>query len=279
MTTLAPPETDEAFGPEYGPTETEWWFKCPTYRWFRAKGWQPRGTLWTPNMLVGRALHAGIATYFISGQNAAMAATATEKVLSDGYETNDEWTLEALNRLTLRGLVASLNTTVKGWLETETFVGAEVTVGSGRIDLVTKGSEGLVVTDTKSTMQLKAEWVAPRLSESEVDWQLWDSAWRAWRYYEQAVAWRRRHLIVLSPQCKAFQHPSPVKYEGLVAWRKTALWAWQQMEKEEAGPVSEVPQRLSACIHPRFGKCEMYDACHVLFRNEKAMQGLYEKTT
>jgi len=191
---------------------------------------------------------------------------------------SDEWSLEGLFKLVERGFSVAVSTTLKNFLEQETVIGTEVPIGEGRLDLVTrsKTTKQIIITDHKNSIQMKAQYVNQKLAETDLDWQLWDYAWRASNYYGESVTWIRRHLTIMSPKAVSFQHPVKIDPANLEAWAQSASQHWDQMAKHDTMAFDKLPMNWHECIN-RYGKCPAYDACHVLLRDVSKMETLYER--
>lgn len=254
----------------YAPTTTEDWIRCPIYRQYKRK-WQPTLEGWQPNLLIGKAVHAGLAEWYLV-QVHSSAHKLAESTLVDGYVENDEWTLDGVKRITAKALDAAISDNI--W-DTETIVSVERDFGDGRADLITRVPEGLIVTDTKFTMHLKSEYLPRRLQEYDTSHQLWHYAWQAQETYQEKVAWVRVQLVVGSPKTYSKLFPIRVTEARMRFWLSGAEWAWQQMEAEERGDFPPLP-RFPSC-HGKFGRCVYYDACHVLDGDETLIANTYDR--
>jgi uncharacterized protein YxjI len=267
----------EPLGPFYepaGPTETNDWLRCPTY-WMLNKTWQQTGN-WKPHLALGAAI--GVGLNHLLQQTPDRAEIEALDVLGARFEPSDEWTLEALQGLTVKAIREAAKTTVKDMLETEKVLQCELTIGKGRIDLVSKRQNTLIVTDHKVSLQMKSEYILKNLREAETDWQLWDYAYRAREYYQTNDIIVRRHLGVLTPRTKWFTHEVVIKPEVLDRWVRGAQEIWNQIARarqtfEIEGPDS-LPMNLREC-NGRFGRCPFFDACHSCNLDPTAMSVLY----
>lgn len=268
---------------DYGPTETDDWLRCPTFRRFR-KEWEPRAEEWSPARLMGIAMGAALNHYLKTG---GVALPLTEKTptetgletIKQGFIEQDKFTLDGLNTLFERCFKKAVKTTVQEILDREVVIDTELSIGKGRIDLVTRSKDdnSIIITDHKAALQLKPEWIPARLVEVETDWQLRDYAWRASQYYGEPVEWIRRHLIVYSPTSKSFLQLFHLQPAALEQWERSARdWFWYRMKVEEIIAFDKLPQNLRECVG-RYGKCPAFAACHDLFRDEKAMESIYKR--
>ncbi len=266
-----------------GPSETTDWLRCPTY-WKLNKTWLPLGP-WKPHMALGAAI--GVGLNHLLQQKPDLAEIEALKLLEARFEENDQWTLDALQALTVKAIREAAKTTIRDILATETVLACELTIGRARLDLVSVRHAGplgdtsrqLVITDHKVSLQMKSEYVLRNLDEAEVDWQLWDYAYRAREYYQTNDIIVRRHLGVLTPRTKWYTNEFRIKPDVLNRWATGALKTWWEINRQKVEP-SELLMNLRECIG-RYGKCAFYDACHSCNLDPQKMSVFYtekEKT-
>ena len=89
------------------------WLICPTYGYL-SKHWEPIGE-WTPNRLLGIAVGKGLEILLSPGPVGALLSPedALLACLKDGYIEQDNWSLEALQALALKGYKAACKTVSK----------------------------------------------------------------------------------------------------------------------------------------------------------------------
>ncbi len=278
---------------DFGPTETINHLDCPTLRRFE-KEWQKK-EVWRPHMAIGAAMSEGLATYL---SNPCEEGLVTVLDAAKGYlegrvpAESEEWPFDSLWTLVKRGIEIAAETTLAEMLQTEKVVGSEVSIGSGRIDLVTTpraettfkpgGSitiehDYLIITDHKTSIQKAPRFIESDFKDIPLNWQLWDYAWRAQQYYGRPVRWIRIHQIILSPRTKCIMsEPSRIKSENLKAWAENAQKHWDDMLMDDDGEFIQLRQNWRHCLN-KYGKCPAYDACHTMLRDESAMETLYQK--
>ncbi len=174
----------------------------------------------------------GLATYLSNPceEGLVKALSAAKAVLTDRVPGNsEEWSLEGLQTLVQRGITTAAETTLAEMLQREKVVGTEVSIGSGRIDLVTCPSlklvdnNYLIITDHKTSIQKAPRYIESDFKDIPLNWQLWDYAWRAQSYYGRPVRWIRIHQVILSPRTKCIMsEPSRINPENLEAWARNA---------------------------------------------------------
>ena len=187
--------------PEYGPTQTGDWLNCPTLRQFN-RTWTQRGP-YTPHMDLGTAFSDALAIYLKAPGESGMASAleAARHTLESSFDDSSEWSLEGLFELLKKGMAEAASTTLKEMLKNEAVLDTEITIGRARLDLVTqdKVTGALIVTDHKSKLKQDPKYMEQFLDETLHDLQLKDYSVRAAQYYNEHVAERRRHVIVLTP--------------------------------------------------------------------------------
>jgi PD-(D/E)XK nuclease superfamily protein len=223
-------------------------------------------------MLLGKAIGKGLE--HLVGPQPESAVNQALDALRAGFEENDIWTLEALESITTQMIKLAAKTTYAEILQNEVVVGAEVDLGGGIIDLLTKQGDLWIITDHKTKLQMKADWVQKELIEAETDWQLFDYAWRVRNHYQTNNIAIRRHLGIVSPKSKWFLHQRRLNAETIERWADGANLVWEEIEAVKNG--RDPAMRLLECMG-RFGKCPMYEACHTYNQDPKMMEALYEQ--
>ena len=234
----------------------------------------------------------GLATYLSNPCEEGLreALASAEAVLTDRCPPDSaEWSLEGLRTLVSRGIASAAETTLAEMLKTEKVVGTEVSIGSGRIDLVTapRGlvppapnydvpkEDYLIITDHKTSIQKAPRYIESDFKDIPLNWQLWDYAWRAQSYYGRPVRWIRIHQIILSPRTKCIMsEPSRINPENLEAWASTAQLHWDDMAGDDKRQFKNLRQNYHYCLN-KYGPCRAYQACHSFLRDEKQMESVY----
>lgn len=263
-----------------GPTETQDWLRCPSY-WHLNRNWEQSGT-WKPHLALGAAIGVGL-NHLLQGTPDQAENQAVE-LLQARFVENDEWTVNALEALVHRAIQEAAKTTVKDILATEKVLACELTVGKGRLDLVTRREPYLVITDHKTSLQMKSDYVLRNLTEASTDWQLWDYAYRAREYYQQREnIIVRRHLGVLTPRTKWYVHEVNIRPEVLDRWVGGAQNTWAAInatrQGEDRGVIhgsDGLTMNLREC-HGRYGKCPFLDFCHSCAGDEKRAEMIYTR--
>jgi len=147
------PSTTSSSGPlvashSYPPTEVQRWLICPVFRDYSAR-WEPRLEEWTPNKLVGTAIHAGAASYLRSLMDGSVSP-GTDPIpnaiadglaaLRNGYVQQEQYGLDGLEKLVTKGTQALIKSVTEKLLPGAMVVGVEVVVK--RNTTVPKGVPG-----------------------------------------------------------------------------------------------------------------------------------------
>ena len=224
-------------------------------------------------MLLGKAIGKGL-EHLVGSQPESAVKEALD-VIATGFEANDVWTKEALESITSSMIKLADRTTYADILQNEVVVGAEVDIGGAVIDLLTKQGDLWIVTDHKTKLQLKPDYVQRELVDSETDWQLFDYAWRVMNHYQTENIAIRRHLGIVSPKSKWWLHQKRLNADVLKRWADGANLVWDHMAAVKERSF-EPTMRLLECVG-RFGKCPMYEACHTYNQDPNMMEALYER--
>ena len=269
------------------PSRTADFLRCPTYAVLNRK-WKAYAH-WTPYFAMGHAIHRAIEVLLETPNSTAEWASnvAVEKLRSE-YEEQDEWPLDALEALLKKGIAAMLKKDggLRYILDREIIIGTEVKLGNpnaapgdfddATADLITERGSDFIITDHKNSLKLESKYIQRNLAESEIDWQMWDYAWRAQQKYGRIVTHTRRHLVIFSPTAKSILHESRLNQDVLQAWHIGALREWEYIWSMIEEPIENVPMRLTSCT-TRYGRCPLYAACHTANRDPEKMSLLYKR--
>lgn len=262
----------ESHEPEhYRPTEVRQWLVCPTL-WRFEKRWTPRALPWSPAMVIGSAIHAGVAAHFraVRGEPVLGPVPTAAMVLEHGYVEQDTWTLESLNRLVDKGITLVLK---EVHLHPDAkIIAVEQTIAGRHPDLVTSLHDALEVWDWKTSVSLEARWVPDRLDEYMHSWQLLDYAYHCQEYYQRPVTQVSPVLVILGPRPMVKMQPIRVSNERLQQWKRSADVVWTLMASGQTW------MNLEACSNKGhfYGKtCPMFQGCHDLLGDETLFSGIY----
>jgi len=281
---MTPSANEKSFDIEFGPSETINHLHCPSLRRFE-KNWMVKG-VWKPHMLIGQAVSEVLAVYMKDPTESGLVRGLEKAnvVLKRGYVEGEEWTLDGLQSLLKKGVEAAVETTLAEILTNEKVVGTQLSIGRGRVDLVTTPRvqsptgpmDYLIVTDDKTSIQKASRYLNQALEEAELSWQLWDYAWRVQNYYSRPVKYVRIHQLVLTPKPKCYLSDLyPIAPENLAQWAYSAQQTWNVMAEDDGLKFEDLEMNWTWCKN-KYGKCPAFDACHVALRQEEAMSNFYD---
>lgn len=263
--------------PVYSPSETEDYLVCPRFRVLK-RSWAPNGCAWTPHMLLGTAIHAGLATHYANLEKETLPYESAHAVLEAEFQEGSEWSLDGLRSLVTKGLKAALATELVS--ANGSVVGVERWVAHSRIDLVTREPFGLVVTDHKVSLDLEKRKLDYKIRDLDPSWQLLQTAWGVQQLFGECPAWSRAHIIAIGPRPFTYVHSIPITPERLADFEKSAVRHWQDMELDNLGQMlgNLPPMNTRSCW--RYGrKCEFYDGCHIYAGDLTKFPTLYTPIT
>lgn len=281
--------------PSYPPTEVRRWLICPVFRDYSAR-WELRLEEWTPNRLVGTAIHTGIAAWLHSrvvsstcpAIQADEAGNVAQATLKAGYVQQETWGLAGLEALVIKGTNALIKSVTAALLPGATILGVETCIESGGrhrvLDLTLQRGNTLEIWDWKVSLNLSDTYLPDRLLEAHHSWQLLDYAWHGQRHFQVPVSRVGHGLVILGPTRKIEYSPVTVTQERLAQWHRDAECIWQMIWIHARAPGSQFLPELSpwhnwkACTdkHLHYGKqCQFFEACHTYFDNERLFPALY----
>jgi hypothetical protein len=250
----------------FSPSETESYMRCPAYHRYQHR-WQPRAP-WTPNRLLGDAVHAGLAAHY--GRPMSTPLAVALNVLAAGFPADEaHYTLDGLRTLVEKGLTAGIAMDAPNG---GVVIATEQLLSRTKIDMVQRRpGEGLSVVDWKVSLELEKPKLKYRLREYDTSWQLRHEAWAASEHFGEPVEWGYIGIIALTPRVFTHLHPVAMGAERLAHWERSA---WQWWARLAAARANERPEmNLGAC--DRFGGCVFKAACHDLHGDESRFETFY----
>ena len=254
------------------------WLRCPRLWWYKEQGWEAPPSAWSPERLMGTAVHAGIAAYW-RGVN---PRTQTSFTLTASWpdDAPPEYDMDVLEAQALTVLDAVLHWIMEHMPERDTLpvmveqpLGAD---GHTTPDLVTREqadikADMLVVTDWKVSMSLPADRLLARLEGIERTWQFLHYCWAVGEHLQEPVRMFRKVVIAAGPKIlvreATFQPTAPM----LAAWLKDAEAKWGLMHQMQAGTLYPWRQETGCFMYGPKWRCPMYDACWTCLGDEEQM--------
>ena len=267
----------------YSPSQTADFLACPVLRQFK-RLWTPRVVEWSPAMLLGNAVQAGINVYLNKQRGPweptddpdTLAEATVTGVLEDGYVEQSTHTVAGLVKLALRGVQALLD---KGLFDRHEILMLDdgEFLGHSRPDVVSRhDTEGLGITDFKVSRSIDDRIRPKRMSEYTTDDQLWHYSWETQETLGEPVKWARVVQVILAPRSDVLVNRWDVDPDRLAFWLTGAEQHWRDMQAEDEGTRMVAP-RWPNCRGGKYGVCDFYDACHVLGRDPDKMVVFYER--
>lgn len=245
--------------------DTDTFQKCPT-EWDLKKRWQARRT---PSYatLIGSAIALALEHHYKGREDGYQAAS---EYVEKNYVPGGQMTLKGVKNLIEKGYNLG-RTTNLGLVSIEA---VEQFFGRTKPDLVGRNVDGnLVVVDHKVKVNLVTQYLEKELAGYDTSNQLFTYAWQVGAAFGEPITETLIHMIILGPDLQVVLHPVHISEEHLAHWRKGVGKTWEQMEAVRVGGAPEA--RYSQCMG-KYGKCEMYDLCHVLHGDESKAETLYD---
>ena len=261
------------------------WIRCPRLWWYKEQGWAAPPSAWSPERLMGSAVHAGIAAYWANSRSPIPTTPAywLNQVFIDEWpdDAPPEYSRDTLTTQALQTLDAVLHWITEHMPDAkpvmvEQSLGAD---GHTTPDLVTRersghGSgqgSGLVITDWKVSMSLPADRLLARLEGIERTWQFLHYCWAVGEHLQEPVWMFRKVVIAAGPKIlvrEATFQPPPAM---LAAWLKDAEAKWGLMHQMKTGTLYPWRQETGCFMYGPKWRCPMYDACWTCYGVEKQM--------
>lgn len=257
--------------PVYSPTETDDYLVCPRMRVLK-RTLAPRGCGWTPHMMLGSAVHLGLAEVLGKGASHMAAEARALQLVDEEYVAGSEWSIEGCHKLVQRGLKLALTTEL---ISPEgSVVAVEEWAAHSKQDLIHREPFGIVVTDHKVSLDLEKKKLEYKVRDMDPSWQLLHGAWAVWQKYGEVPAWSRAHVIALGPRPFTYLHSIQITPERLADYEASAFHHWRNMQTQ-SGNLGLPPMNTRSCW--QYGrKCEFYELCHTYGGDLTKADALYQ---
>ena len=260
------------------PSEVTDWLRCPRlWQYKHVEHWQAPGSAWTPERLMGSAVHAGLAAYWRDKGPIALLTspeTAVRGVFYDQWPPDApmEFSREGLEAQALKVLDAVLKWIPKGMPDAEPIMVEQTLRADGCTpDLVTREPIGLVVTDWKYHHHVDPDRVRYRLEGLDRVHQFNDYVWQVGESLGEPVRLMRKVAIIGGPKVMVRAGEFVPTIEGTAQWLKGAQEMWAQMAEMRA-EARVAYQRPEGC--KPFGEkwpCPMWEACWTCYGDREKM--------
>lgn len=270
----------------WSPSQTADWSRCPRFwdfgrRWERFSGGQ-----WTPERVVGDALHAGIAAYLRATVEGDTAPSWTETAIT---QLRADWPTDAPTEFAIEGSERVIERVLGKWVKwyTEEFaptvdkiVAVEWSLpGAGgypeaQADAIFMRGALLHIVDWKYHANLKREYVHYRVDETERMHAMWHYSWRVSQHFGRHVGSFSKVMLVGAPATFVKDASAEVTPEALLKWEEGAWSMWRSMDLMRSG-AQPIHPRWEAC--GLYGGCPFYDGCWRLAADETKFDTLYKR--
>ena len=258
------------------PSEVTDWIRCPRLWWLRDQGWRPFDTQWTPERLLGTAVHAGLAHYWGLRAGGLHAGPENEAIynvfLREWPDTApSEHSLEGYTEQAIKVVDAVIKWIVKHMPDAKPVMVEQSLGADGHTipDLVTReqadiypDTDGiLVVTDWKVSAHLPVDRIQYRLQDLEKTHQFLHYAWAVGEHLKEPVRLFRKVVIAAGPQIRVKDGTFTPTPESLAAWLADARVKWDLMHKMRDGIVFPWRNEDGCLKYGEKWRCWAYDFC------------------
>ena len=267
------------------PSETTDFIRCPRLWLYKhVEGWEPPASAWTPERLIGTAIHAGVGAYW-RGRGGSTDETPTQALrlaLAIGWPLDAplEFSQEALESHALKVLDKVLTWISKKMLDAEPVMVEQPLGVDGHTtpDLVTREPGGLTVTDWKYTHVLDPDRIRYRIEGIERTHQFLHYVWAVGQEMSAPVSVFRKVVIVGNPRIIIRAGTFTPEPAALEQWLASARQMWEDMTEMRAGRRVAY-QRESGCFMygPKW-PCPMYEACWTCHGDREKMKMFYTRS-
>ena len=261
------------------------WIRCPRLWWLKEQGWEAPPSAWSPERLMGTAVHVGLEAYWAHGFKESVGevvkiafqlgwpADAPPEYDRTMLETQAIQTLDAVLQWIREHMPDAQPVMVEQSLGADGHTTPDLVTreGSGQSGHGSGHGSGLVVTDWKVSMYLPADRLLARLEGIERTWQFLHYCWAVGKHLQEPVTLFRKVVIAAGPKIlvreATFQPTAPM----LAAWLKDAEAKWGLMHQMKAGTLYPWRQETGCFMYGPKWRCPMYDACWTCYGQEDTM--------
>jgi hypothetical protein len=266
------------------PSEVTDWLRCPQLHQYKhVEQWQPPASTWSPERLIGSAIHAGLAAFWRPTEHLGGNPQALREVFQAGWPEDAplEFSREGTEAHALKVLDAVYRWIVRELPDAEPLLIEHTLRADGCTpDLVTREPIGLVVTDWKYHHNVPSDRIHYRLEGLDRTHQFQDYIWQVGEYLHEPVRLFRKVAMIGGPRITVKAGEFMPTLEGTAQWLRGAQEVWQQMGEMKAG-TRAVYQRSETGCKPFGAKwpCPMWEACWTCYGDREKMAQFYVKET
>ncbi len=260
------------------PSETTDFIRCNRFWQYKhVEGWSAPPSAWTPERLMGTAVHVGLSAYWDA--KIGRPTVPPEDEVSGEFALS--WPPDAPPEFSREGLEAQcvkVLDKVLAWVKVnmpdaeplmvEQALGAD---GHTTPDLVTREEGQLVVTDWKTSWNLDADKVRYRLEGLDRTFQFLHYAWAVGEYLKEPVRLIRKVVIVGSPRIivrEATWAPTPA---AIKQWLTSARQMWEDMSQVKAGERVASMNTNGCKMYGDKYPCPYWEACFTCHGDRRKM--------
>ena len=269
------------------PSETTDFIRCPRlWQYKHIEGWSAPPSAWTPEKLMGSAVHEGLAHYWYLKRPGYFYAGPPDAPVANVFLR--DWPDTAPPEFSLDGhlsLALKVLDRVLAWIKVNMADAQPVMVeeplgenGHTTPDLVTREQgDILTVTDWKYTHVLDSDRVRYRLEGIERTHQFLHYCWAVGERLEEPIRQFRKVIIVGNPRIivrDATFQPTPIMLEQ---WLTSARQMWEDMAEMRAGRRVAYQREAGCFMYGPKWPCPMYEGCWTCHGNEAMMAQFYTR--
>ena len=266
------------------PSETTDFIRCPRLWHLKHAGkWEPPASAWTPERLVGTAIHAGVAAYWIRKlQPYESPYDRLAFTFGEGWPLDAplEFSYDALLAHSLKVLDKVLIWIAKEMSDAQPIMVEQTLREDGCTpDLVTREPAGLTVTDWKYSAHIDPDRVRYRLENIDRTHQFLDYCWAVGEHLKEPVRQFRKVVIVGGPRImvkEATFTPTPSMLEQ---WLTGARQMWEDMSEMRAGTKVAYQREAGCMMYGPKWPCMFTEACWTCHGDEAKMAAFYTRSS
>lgn len=264
------------------------WNRCPRLWWYKEQGWSAPPSAWTPERLMGTAVHAGLKDYWRGLQVAnglapgefMLRSRTPHHAVEDAFalewppDAPPEFSREGLESQALKVLDAVLKWITKEMPDAEPVMVEQSLGADGHTtpDLVTREPGGiLAVTDWKTSMHLPADRIHYRLQDIDRTWQFLHYCWAVGEHLKEPVTLFRKVVIAAGPRIMVKDATFVPNDAMLHAWLRDAKVKWDLMAQMRNGSVYPWRQEDGCLKYGEKWRCPYYEGCWTAYGDETKM--------
>ncbi len=257
------------------PSEVTDYIRCPRlWQYKHVEGWEPPASAWTPERLMGSAIHAGLAEHWRHlGDSAPHDAAQREFSVLWPPNAPPEFSREGLEVQCVKVLDKVLAWVKVNMSDAEPVMVEQPLGADGHTipDLVTREEDQLVVTDWKTSWDTPADRVRYKLEGIERDHQFLHYCWAVGEHLGEPVRLFRKVVIVGGPKIMVKDTTFAPTPEAIEYWLTGARQMWKDMAQMRTGERVAWQNPNGCRMYGAKYPCPYYDGCWTAHGNPVKM--------